>query len=183
MTFGRHWIAAAAVVPLLLLGACSQDDPQPTFSPPSDSPSSTESTPAEPVVRPWEKKTEAGAVAFAKHWIDVFNKAQASGKTGEMRSISAKACGSCDGFASQLEELYGGGGSLVSDGWTVVDASAAKGPPEGRAIVAVRVDRSPQVVRPGGGAPQRYAGGKATYSARLTWASNAWVMDELELLT
>ncbi len=72
VTVVRRWVATAVVVPLLAAG-CS-DDPEPRFEP-SPSPSPTESTsePAEPEA--WEVKSEAGAVAFAKHWIDVFNEA------------------------------------------------------------------------------------------------------------
>ena len=72
MTVVRRWVATVVVVPLLAAG-CS-DDPEPRFES-SPSPSPTESTSAAAEPKAWEVKSEAGAVAFAKHWIDVFNEA------------------------------------------------------------------------------------------------------------
>ena len=89
MTVVRRWVATAVVVPLLAVG-CS-DDPEPRFEP-SPSPSPTESTsePSEP--KAWEVKSEEGAVAFAKHWIDVFNEAAATGETEELTSLTGPTC-------------------------------------------------------------------------------------------
>ena len=66
MTVVRRWVATAVVVPLLATG-CS-DDPEPRFEP---SPSPTESTSAAAEPEAWEVKSEEGAVAFARHWMDV----------------------------------------------------------------------------------------------------------------
>ncbi len=84
MTVVRRWVATAVVVPLLAAG-CS-DDPEPRFEP-SPSPSPTESTsePSEP--KAWEVKSEKGAVAFAKHWIDVFNEARQGGRDTQGSTI------------------------------------------------------------------------------------------------
>jgi hypothetical protein len=180
MTFGRRHLAAAACVLLLVaVGGCSDDEPEPKFSP-SESPTPSESATHEPAA--WEVKSEAGAVAFAKHWVDVFNEAQASGDASELRSMSTDACISCDGFAGQLEELYGSGGSLESGGWTVTSSVPTAGVPANQAIIAMRIKRSPQLIHHAGGKDERFAGGKATYSARLVWRSDEWRMNELELL-
>ena len=78
MAFGRRWMAAAVCVPLLAVGGCSDDEPEPKFAP-SESPSPTESS--TPAPEAWEVKSEDGAVAFAEHWVDVFNEAHGSGET------------------------------------------------------------------------------------------------------
>ena len=77
MAFGRRWMAAAVCVPLLAVGGCSDDDPEPKFAP-SESPSPTDTSTPEPEA--WEVKSEDGAVAFAEHWVDVFNQAQRPGR-------------------------------------------------------------------------------------------------------
>ena len=95
MRFVRRCVVAAVVLPLMAAG-CS-DDPQPKFEPsPSDSPSQSTSDPAEP--KAWEVKSEKGAVAFAKHWIDVFNAAMETGDTTALADLSSDACKSCTYF-------------------------------------------------------------------------------------
>ena len=73
MTFGRRWLAAAVCVPLLAVG-CSDEEPTPKFAP-SESPSPSETTTPTAEPEAWEVKSEDGAVAFAEHWVDVFNDA------------------------------------------------------------------------------------------------------------
>jgi len=100
-----------------------------------------------------------------------------------MRELSATSCGSCVGFARQLEDLYEEGGRLASDGWEVVQAVPTEGLSARRAIVDLRVDRSRQLIHPGDGSKaQRFPGGLATFSASMDWAKGVWRMNELELL-
>lgn len=181
MTFGRRLVAAVVCVPLLAVGGCA-DDPKPKVAPPTETPTSSSPT-ATPTPEPWEKKTNAGAVAFAKHWVDVFNEAQRTGDTAAMRELSATSCVSCSGFADQLEKLYAGGGHLESEGWRVKQALPTKNVPTGSAIVDLRVKRSVQTIRPGDGSKsQQFPGGLATFSASIGWVASAWQMNELELL-
>ncbi len=87
----RGIVAAGLVIAMTALAGCT-DDPQPRFEEPTESPSASESTSsaaAEP--EPWEEKSKAGAVAFARHWVEVFNEAQTSGETAALRNaISAR---------------------------------------------------------------------------------------------
>jgi len=179
MTFGRHALAAASLLALLAVAGCS-DDPKPKFAP-TPSPSSP-TTSATPEPEAWEVKSKHGAVAFAKHWVDVFNEAQQSGETTDLRSISTDACGSCNGFATQLEDLYGDGGHLESAGWTVLQSVPTQGMPRGEAIIAMRIARSPQVVHKASGKEEQFPGGKATFSAKLVWKAQTWLMNEMELV-
>jgi hypothetical protein len=179
MTIGRHALAAASLLAALAVAGCS-DDPEPKFEP-DPSPSASSSS-AAPGSEPWEKQSQAGAVAFAKHWVDVFNDAQQSGQTADLRGISTEECGSCEGFAGQLEDLYDAGGHLESDGWRVLQSVPTKGTPSDEAIVSLRISRSAQVVHGASGKEKEFSGGRATYSAKLIWEAQAWLMNELELV-
>ncbi|MFC6287617.1 DUF6318 family protein [Nocardioides sp. GCM10027113] len=185
MTIGRRaahqWVrAGAAVCAAVVLAAGCSADPEPEFSAPSATPTETE--PAEPAREPWERRTEAGAVAFAKHWVDEFNEAQSTGDIADLRSLSARSCKSCAGFMEQLSELYGSGGVLRSEGWRVVEANPVSGlsPSEGR--IAMRVRRSPQTVAPASGPTQKFPGGVATLTAELEWRQHQWRMRELVMV-
>lgn len=183
MAFGRRRVAAAVCVLPLVLAGCA-GDPEPKLAPPSETPTTeSPSSSAAPTREPWEKKTNAGAVAFAKHWIAVFNEAQRTGDTDEMRALSAESCGSCTGFARMLEDLYGNGGRLESEGWRVRHAVPAHGLPPDAGRVSMRIERSAQVVRYGDGQPdERFAKSEVTLSARLVWTDAVWRMSDLVAL-
>lgn len=181
MTPVRRWVATLVVVPLLVVG-CS-DDPEPKFEP-SSSPSPTESSSAAAEPKAWEVKSEEGAVAFAKHWIDVFNEAQRTGDTGALERISEPACGSCDGFVEMLDDLYGTGGRLESQGWRVLQSVPAPGMPARKPEVTLRIFRTPQRIHHGDGSEvDSFEGGRATYAARLHWRAGNWQMADLVLMT
>jgi hypothetical protein len=96
----------------LLLAGCgstSAADPLPTTSP---TPSTT--TPAVPTLpKAAKQNTKAGAFAFAKHYIDLVNYAQATGDTKVLKAIEAPGCGSCRASRKALESLFGHGGRIV----------------------------------------------------------------------
>ena len=182
MAFGRRLVAAMVCAALLVVGGCA-DDPEPTMTPPDETPTSTSPSPsATATPEPWEKKTNAGAVAFAKHWIDVFNEAQRTGDTSVMRELSAKSCGSCRRFAGTLDDLYSGGGRLESKGWRVLQVSSPQRASKQEATVALRLEQSPQTVHSSDGEVEEYPGGQVTYSAELGWVAASWVMTEMVLL-
>ena len=86
MTFGRRLLAAAACVPLLAaLGACSEDEPEPQVRTLASRPRPPR--PPRPEPEAWEVKSEDGAVAFAEHWVDVFNEAQRIGDTSRPADV------------------------------------------------------------------------------------------------
>ena len=179
VTVVRRWVAAAVVVPLLV-GGCS-DDPEPRFEP-SPSPTESSSDPAEPEA--WEVKSEEGAVAFAKHWIDVFNEAKSSGETAELAGISTESCRSCSNFVDFLNELYGNGGRFDSTGWQVTEVSDAVSLQGSEVGVSMRIRQSPERVhRANPPRVERFPGGMVTYAAGLEWRNGSWVMTRLDLMT
>lgn len=172
-------IVVAGLLAALLLAACT-DDPEPRFAEPSPSPSASESTsPAVDEKEPWERKSKAGAVAFAKHWIDVFNEAQMSGDTSTFAASNTERCVSCRDLTEQLKEIYDDGGSLRSEGWRVIDLVPRPGSLLSDTEVVLRIDRSPQRIVDGDGRVQRFPGGEATFSMGVTWAKDRWLVDEL----
>jgi hypothetical protein len=180
MTFGRRHLAAAACVLLLVaVGGCSDVEPEPKFSP-SESPTPSESATHEPAA--WEVKSEAGAVAFAKHWVDVFNEASLSGDTSAMAELSSPACESCQNFIGMIDRLYSDGGFVEGGEWSVVSAVATEGVPASEATIALRVRQAPQKVHKKDGGVDSFEGGRVTYSAEMGWGSGAWAMNELVLL-
>ena len=180
MRFVRRCVVAAVVLPLMAAG-CS-DDPQPKFEPsPSDSPSQSTSDPAEP--KAWEVKSEKGAVAFTKHWIDVFNEAGKTGQTSQLKDLSAPTCKSCSNFADQIDDLYAKGGRLETRGWSVLAAVPVEGLPNSKPRVSLRIRQSPQKVYDGeSNSVDSFPGGKATFSARLAWVPDGWSMSELVII-
>ena len=181
MTPVRRWVATVVVVPLLVAG-CS-DDPEPRFES-SPSPSPTESTSAAAEPKAWEVKSEAGAVAFAKHWIDVFNEAKSNGETAELANMSAQSCRSCMNFVDFLDELYGSGGRFESKGWHVTQVSNPSSLQQSEADVSMRIRQSPERVhRTNPSRVERFPGGVVTYTAGLKWRDGQWVMTQLDLMT
>jgi hypothetical protein len=173
----RGILAAGVVIAVTALAGCT-DDPEPRFEEPTESPSASESTSPAADPQPWEEKSKAGAVAFARHWIDVFNEAQATGEVEDLAALSSPNCKTCRGYVDQLRDLYGAGGRLESEGWRVLVVAPSGGEITDKAEVTVRVNRSVQRVMDGDGKSEQFPGGKATYSADLVW-SDGWRMDRL----
>jgi hypothetical protein len=166
------------VAPLMVAG-CS-DDPEPRFEP-SASPSPSESSSAAAEPKAWEVKSEKGAVAFAKHWIAVFNEATSSGETAQLLSMSAKGCGTCSRFAKGIDDLYGNGGAIDSNGWLVLQAVLTEGTLSAPRM-ALRIEQTPQEITHKNGKVESFPGGRETFSARLVWSDSEWLMSDLVLM-
>ena len=175
----RGILAAGLVIAVTALAGCT-DEPEPRFEEPTETPAASESTSSaadEP--EPWEEKSKAGAVAFARHWVHALNEAQLSGDVRALRAASTERCVTCRDLAEQLEALYAAGGHVQTAGWKVL----LVGPPPGDVTesvdVTLRIARAPQSVFEGNGPPERYDGDRTTFSAGLVWRDGQWRMDEL----
>lgn len=124
--------AAAALVALLLLSACT-DEPDdtptaPTFAAPSTvapepspsesaEPSTAEST--TPAIAAPElpaaatEETPEGAAAFAEWWFETLNYATATGDTDPLRASYATTCETCENLTTRAEDAYSTGGDIV----------------------------------------------------------------------
>ncbi len=112
MTLVGRWAVLAAVVPLFLVAGCGGDEPKPKMAATtSAAPTPTPTPTATPSPAAWEVKTNAGAVAFAKHWVLVFNETQRTRPEREpMKSLSTAACRRAATSRTCWRSLYGNGG-------------------------------------------------------------------------
>jgi hypothetical protein len=184
----RTLAAAVAAVLALSLAACSEDDPEPKFTPTeSTSPSTPHSSPTvPPKTEPWEKNTRAGAVAFVKHWIAVFNDAQDDGDVAELRALSESKCKTCNFFADRTEAIYANGGFYRSKGWEVLKAAVA--PPEGlprneRVLLLQILRRAERSKESSTADVVRNPDSEASYEAHLRWTDEGWRMKSVALVT
>lgn len=181
MTFGRRLGVAAVCLGVLVVGGCADDEPVPRTSPPSQTPTSASPSPTTPTREPWERKTGAGAVAFAKHWMETFSAAMNSGDTSSLERLNAQTCATCTGVVDRIDSIYAAGGSYRSQGWRVqqADAEVSSGV---SATVAMSVHRTAEVFRgSANAAPERNPASQASYSAHLTWSNGSWTMARLDL--
>ena len=99
----RAIVTAGLVVAVMALAGCT-DEPEPRFEEPTETPSAsdpTSSAAAEP--EPWEEKSKAGAVAFARHWVEHFNEAQDSrATTADLEASSTRGCETLSGDIAQI---------------------------------------------------------------------------------
>ncbi len=89
-------LLAGLVAGVLLLGGCGEESPKPKPLPkPSESPSASASPtpPAMPAAA--KNQSKAGAIAFARHYVDVINYAQSTGDLEALQAVEDKACKSC----------------------------------------------------------------------------------------
>ena len=175
----RAIVTAGLVVAVMALAGCT-DEPEPRFEEPTETPSAsdpTSSAAAEP--EPWEEKSKAGAVAFARHWVETLNDAQLTGDVAALRASSTRGCVTCGDLAAQLEALYGDGGRVETNGWEVLLVGPPSGEVTDSAQVTLRVARAPQRVFEAEGSSRRYEGDRTTFSAELLWENGTWRMHEL----
>lgn len=184
----RALVAAGAVTLALSLAACSEDEPEPEVGPTESTSSSTPDTsPTEPPEKEaWEKNTRAGAVAFVKHWIAVFNDAQDDGDVAELRALSSPKCVTCNNFADRAEAIYKDGGFYKSKGWRVLRATIGPkfGLPRNVTKMLVKMLRGAERSRESATAEVvTNPDSTGDYEARVEWVNDAWRLERLVLLS
>ncbi|HEU4812301.1 MAG TPA: DUF6318 family protein, partial [Nocardioides sp.] len=112
----RTAFALGLVVPLLVVGGCSNDEPQPRIAP-SESPSPTDSSSA---------PAPMGPVQTVRAWVEARNVALSTGDTSAVRELSHADCKPCEGLIEPIERIYAAGGHFETKGWSVVKAKLRK---------------------------------------------------------
>jgi hypothetical protein len=109
-----------------LVTGCSATGPEPNPSPTpaveSSEPSATPTPDASPApVRPPEMDSadEAGAVAAAGYFLELFSYALRSGDLAEWNRVSADGCAFCASVGDDVKAVYGSGGSYTGGALTV----------------------------------------------------------------
>src|SRR4051794_21506113 len=105
----RSVATALLLPPVLALGACSGDDPEPRLAAPSSSSASPSGTSAP--LNPVE--------AFSA-WVDARNRALQSGDTAAVEALSAPSCRTCRNAIAPIKQVFQNGGRFNTEGWTVV---------------------------------------------------------------
>lgn len=136
----RRHLAYAAGAAVLALAGCGGDDLTPQVADPTSSPSVSASPSASAAVKKeaWEKKTDDGAVAFVEHWLEVFNEMQTTSNTADFEAIAASDCSACEEFVSITREISSEGGSVDSNGWSMIDAAVSASSSTSKKELAVR---------------------------------------------
>lgn len=70
--------------------------------------------------------SEAGAIAFVKHYIDVFNYASNTGDVKELKRLSDPKCEGCNSYIDHFTDTYSHGGYFRDSGWQARNLSTSK---------------------------------------------------------
>jgi hypothetical protein len=121
----RTALALTLTVPLLALGACSEEDPQPKIAP-SESSSPTESPSASSSASP-QALSETQTV---RRFFEGISASISAGDSSRFMTLAAKRCTNCQEIAQSLENAYADGGHIENGRWTVVRLQRVSGSPQ-----------------------------------------------------
>ena len=107
----RRTLALALAVPLLLAG-CSED-PEPRPKMPDPTPTSSEPSPTESETAEAESPEE-----FIRRWVEEDRRMFATGETKAFLEMG-RDCDDCRRIAQTVDRIYGAGGTVEWDGWTI----------------------------------------------------------------
>lgn len=169
----RRALAAALLVPLALLSACTEDEPVPQMPDPTTStPSPTDSSTAEP----------EAPEDFIRRFNDANVAMQATGETSEFLALTQE-CRPCSETADRVEGFYANGGYVKWAGWKIVrvrhdqDTEQAS---EYRVEVMTPVTRYKESKT---AEVQVLEGGNVVYRASLVSDDDSWLISDLVQLS
>ncbi|MCW2791818.1 MAG: hypothetical protein JWO76_916 [Nocardioides sp.] len=180
----RATLALGVVVPLLALGGCSGDDPEPKIAPttstsPSDtgSPSPTPTGPVEPTMPAAAKKqTAAGAEAFVRYYLDIVNFSQSSGDLRTLRRIADRECGACSAGLHFLERTFSEGGEIRGGSASLTRATSGLLNTGDYQVRGDLVSRRQVVDMPGSRRDKVYPGGTITVQFIVSPEDHSWLV-------
>src|SRR3954470_17037219 len=116
----RAVLTALSVIPVLLVAGCTDDDPEPKLAPPSsEAPTSATHSSTATTVPPQpelpaaaQERSDVGAEAFVRYWLDVVNFAQLTGDTSELGALNDVRCWGCRGIVNAIDSAYQSGGRI-----------------------------------------------------------------------
>ncbi|MDI6911311.1 DUF6318 family protein [Nocardioides sp.] len=184
VTRSRTVIAALCVVSVLALGACSGDDPEPRFAPPSTSAPTSPSTtavsgPVEPTMPAAAKGSDAAAAeAFVRFYWEMVNYAQATGDVAGLKALATR-CINCDNGIDFITNAYDKGGQIRGGDGTVsrLETHFVKRTDGWWAITECHVALTEQVVDlPGDAHDEHYGGGSSDIRLYLQPIADGWTI-------
>jgi hypothetical protein len=181
------WLLVAVLV---FCAACSGEEPvaQPPERPaPRTSPVATSAPTPEPTAEPpalpgaAQQNTKAGAVAFAKHYIDVVNFVRLGGTTEALRRLGAATCESCAAIVQVATDTYDRGGFIHGGEWTVQGSASLPGGSRHSWQVVTDLTVAAQSYRPrAGAAVEKRRAERATLVFTLERSHDRWRVATLE---
>ncbi|ABL83551.1 hypothetical protein Noca_4054 [Nocardioides sp. JS614] len=184
VTRSRTVIAALCVVSVLALGACSGDDPEPRFAPPSSSAPSSPSTtavsgPVEPTMPAAARGSDAAAAeAFVRFYWEMVNYAQATGDVEGLRSLGAEGCNACDGGVQFIRDVVKRSGEVVGGENSISHVRSAFFDDGRRITVWCDLANTKQIVDfPGKSDDEIYVAGSVKLQSVLRLDDGGWVIE------
>jgi hypothetical protein len=173
-------LAAAVLAGLLASGCGGSPEPGQLPAPERSSTPSASATPAPPVMPKAAKaKTRAGAIAFARHYVQFINHAQATGDTRPLESVEAAGCASCAQSRRAIEQVYASGARVQGGDWSINGTTAIRNPASSGWLLELAISFGPQTVdRPGTSNDQRLKGGRLPVNLQIVWRTGFWEVIE-----
>jgi hypothetical protein len=167
----RTAFALGVVGPLLVLGGCSGDDPEPKFAPTETTSPSESGSPSATVT-----EVALGPVATVRAWVEAQNEAMASGDTTSVRALSAEPCPACDGLIDPIEKVYAAGGYFKTKGWHVNTAKQARSGGSSALVNAAVTIAGGKTVNAAGQEPVVYAVDRNIIRFKLVRDRSQWLV-------
>jgi hypothetical protein len=125
---------------------------------------------------------EKGAQNFARYWIDTLNKATTTGDTKQLKTLQKPSCETCADFTKQLDDIYGAGGHVETDGFKIKKIVNEAGVPAPGAGISVVLTATPQkVYKTKGATPRSLKGGELRLRLIMVRVKNHWSMDRIDI--
>ncbi|GAB3992118.1 hypothetical protein GCM10028771_14130 [Nocardioides marmoraquaticus] len=126
------------------------------------------------------ERTEAGATAAVKWFLESMSYAGSTGDTTGFRNTFASSCTRCLSIADGIDKTYADGGRIDGGGWTPF-RFRYYGTRAGIAFVDASVNYQPQIfVESEDAQPKRFPGRKNVLKAfQLSW-EDGWVVGALD---
>lgn len=185
----RRVLAAAVLVPVVLLGGCGTDEP--TVRPssttseaaasPTPSPSPTldlTRLPEQPAAM--AEPTTDGAIAAATYVLELYTYAFASGDASPWRAITSDTCEFCLGVAEAVNGMVEQQHSSTGSPFTVSESSAVEISEDQWFSVEMVADQTPsrRVDRDGVTVAEN-PGGRFRVVFALSWSDARWHVDQM----
>ncbi|QBR93743.1 hypothetical protein [Nocardioides euryhalodurans] len=167
-------LIAAAITGVLLLAGC-QDEPQPRFADPPDSPSPSESeTSAVPEAQSPEEVLDA--------WLATYTEFESTGEPQALRSLS-QACATCEEVIRIVVTAHDRGGYLRSDGWSIKGSPSVIYERPRATGLRAEVEVSPSRYKATANSPvERGTGGVITMEFDLERTNEGWLVSDFTRL-
>ena len=173
--------ALATLLATCLLGACSDDDPEPDIADPTASASSSSATVSpSPTV---SATTAMGPEDTVRAWVAARNAALQDGNTDEVEALASASCRTCEDSLQPIRDIYGNGGHFETTGWRVlaakVDAQSAA-----KAKVSTGIEYAAgQTFQDAASEPVTYGSEKHVVEFRLVMESGRWLLEFIGYLS